>query len=169
LIKTGRNADGIARLKALETRDPQFAPPHEALGEAFASQHDYKNAAGEFREVVALNQADFGAKYNLALALIELQQNDEAATLLAGLAKDWQDPHVYFTLGKLQLARGDVAGAIANLEKAARMSPNSGPIHRELADAYRRGARVQDADREMKVYESLESAAAKTQAREKPE
>jgi tetratricopeptide (TPR) repeat protein len=169
LIETGKNDEGVARLRTLAAKEPLFAPAHEALGEAFVSQHDFKDAAGEFREVVKLNAGDFGAKYNLALALIDLNENDEAQTLLVALAKEWQDPHVYFTLGKLQLARGDMAGATANLEKAASMSPNSGPIHHELADAYRRDGRAQDADREMKLYQALDSVATKTPGQGKPE
>jgi tetratricopeptide (TPR) repeat protein len=169
LIKTGEYDKGLAQLKALEAKKPGFAAPHEALGEAFAARKDFKDAAGEFRQVIKLNRDDFGAKYNLALALIQLQQNDEAQAMLAELAKSWQDPHVYFTLGKLQLGRGDLAGATANLEKAARMSPNSGPIHYELAAAYRREARTQDADREMKVYESLRNGASPATASGKPE
>ena len=169
LIKTGEYDKGVAQLKDLEGKKPEFAAVHEALGEAFAGQKDFRDAAPEFREVVKLSPGDSGAKYNLALALIQLQQGDEAQSLLNELAKNWQDPHVYFTLGKLQLARGDVASATANLEKAAKMSPNSGPIHYELAAAYRRGARTQDADREMKVYESLRSDALRSTAKGKPE
>lgn len=165
LIRTGQYESGVAVLKSLEAKQPRFAPAREALGEAFASRKDYADAAGEFREVIKLSPADFGAQYNLALALIELRQNSEAQALLAGLQKNWPDPHVYYTLGKLQLEAGDLTGAISNLEKAAALSPNSGPIHHELADAYRRAARTQDADREMKLYQELESAAAKAPAR----
>jgi tetratricopeptide (TPR) repeat protein len=169
LIRTGEYDHGVAQLKNVEAKNPQFAPAHEALGEAFTSHKDYQDAAGEFRQVMKLSPGDFGAKYNLALALIQLQQVDEAQTLLLELAKGWQDPHVFYTLGKLQLDRGDVAGAISNLEKAAKLSPESGPIHYELAAAYRRGARAQDAEREMKLYESLEANAPKAPAKGKPE
>jgi len=82
--------------------------------------------------------------------------------------KGWQDPHLYYTLGKLQLEAGNVTGAIKNLETAARMSPNSAPIHFELAAAYRKASRNDDADREMKLYESLRNENPKPSA-EKPE
>jgi len=164
LIRTGQYDSGVAVLKSLEAKQPRFAPAREALGEAFASHKDYAAAAGEFREVIKLSPADFGAQYNLALALIELRQDAEAQSILAGLEKSWQDPHVYYTLGKLQLEEGNVAGAVGNLEKAAALSPNSAPIHHELADAYRRAARTQDADRQMKLYQALENGAAKASA-----
>jgi tetratricopeptide (TPR) repeat protein len=169
LIKAGDYNKGVAQLKAVEANKPEFAAAHEALGEAFTSHKDFNDAAGEFREVTKLSPGDYGAKYNLALALIQLQQNDEAQELLVELSKSWQDPHVYFTLGKLQLARGDVTGATASLEKAAQMSPKSGPIHYELAAAYRRDARIEDADREMKLYQALQNDAASAPGKGKPE
>lgn len=169
LIRTGQYDRGVAQLKSLEAKNPQFAPAREALGEAFTSRKDYEDAIAEFRQVVKLSPGDFGAKYNLALALIQLQQNDEARALLLQLAKDWHDPHVFFTLGKLELERGDAAAAIPNLETAAKLSPESGPIHFELAQAYRRAARAQDAEREMKVYESLQNNASRASGKGKPE
>lgn len=169
LIRTGESDRGVAELKAVEGKDAKFVPAHEALGEAFASRKDFKDAADEFRQVVQLSPGDFGAKYNLALALIELQQDDEAQAILVELAKTWNDPHVFYTLGKMQFDRGNVSGAIGNLEKAAALSPNSGPIHRELADAYRRAARTEDADREMKLYESLKTGTSKGAGEGKPQ
>ncbi|MGH9734895.1 MAG: tetratricopeptide repeat protein [Candidatus Acidiferrales bacterium] len=169
LIRTGEGDRGIAELKAVEAKNAKFAPAHEALGEVFSSNKDFKGAAQEFQRVIQLSPDDFGAKYNLALALIELQRNEEAQTLLVELGKTWHDPHVFYTLGKLQFDRGDVPGAIANLQKAAALSPNSGPIHRELADAYRRAARIEDADREMKLYESLKANASKASGQVKPQ
>lgn len=162
LVKAGDYDQGVGRLKRLEAKDPGVAARHEALGEIYADHGDFGSAASEFREVIRLSPDDSGAKYNLALSLIQLRQNDEAQALLTGLAaKGWQDPHVYYTLGKLELERGDVSQAITNLETAAKMSPNSGPIHFELAAAYRKGSRNEDADREMKLYESLRSDGSK--------
>ena len=169
LLKTDQYDRGVDRLKRLVTKDPGVAANHEALAEAFASYKNFTGAVAEFREVIKLSPDDSGAKYNLALSLIQLQQKDEAQTLLAGLAeKGWQDPHLYYTLGKLQLEAGNVTGAIKNLETAARMSPNSAPIHFELAAAYRKASRNDDADREMKLYESLRNENPKPSA-EKPE
>lgn len=169
LIRIGGYERGVATLRALEAKDAKFVPAREALGEALAAHDDFKGAADEFRQVIQLSPGDFGAQYNLALALIGLKEVGQAQAILIDLTKAWQDPHVFYTLGKLQLDRGDVAGAIANLQKAEALSPNSGPIHRELAEAYRRAARTQDAEREMKAYESLEASAGKAPGKGKPE
>ena len=170
LVKTGEYDRGVAQLQTLAKKDPDAAATHEVLGEALAGHGDFKNAAEELRAAVRLDPESAVAKYNLASTLIELHENDEAQALLVELAKTgWQNPHVYYSLGKLQLGRGDVKAAIADLETAAKLSPNSGPIHHELAEAYRQDSRNADADREMKLYEALKSDPAKSGGAAKPE
>jgi tetratricopeptide (TPR) repeat protein len=170
LVKTGEYDRGVAQLQTLAKKDPDAAATHEVLGEALAGHGDFKNAAEELRAAVRLDPESAVAKYNLASTLIELHENDEAQELLLDLAKTgWQNPHVYYSLGKLQLGRGDVKAAIADLETAAKLSPNSGPIHHELAEAYRQDSRNADADREMKLYEALKSDPAKSGGAAKPE
>ena len=170
LVKTGEYDRGIAQLQALAKKDPDAVATHEVLGEAFAAHGDFKNAAEELRAAVRLDPESAVAKYNLASTLIELHENDEAQALLLELAKTgWQNPHVYYSLGKLQLERGEVKAAIADLETAAKLSPNSGPIHHELAEAYRQDSRKEDADREMKLYEALRNDPAKSGGPAKPE
>jgi tetratricopeptide (TPR) repeat protein len=169
LVKTGEYDRGLAQLQALEKKDPGVVATHELLGEAFAGHGDFKNAAEELRAAVRLDPENAVAKYNLASSLIELHENDEAQALLLELAKTgWQNPHVYYSLGKLQLERGEVKAAITDLETAAKLSPKSGPIHHELAEAYRQDSRKEDADREMKLYEALRNGPEKSGA-SKPE
>ena len=170
LVKTGEYDKGVGQLQALAKKNPDDAATHEVLGEALAGHGDFKNAAEELRAAVRLDPESAVAKYNLASTLIELHENDEAQALLLELAKTgWQNPHVYYSLGKLQLERGEVKAAIADLETAAKLSPNSGPIHHELAEAYRQDSRNEDADREMKLYEALKSDPAKPGGAVKPE
>lgn len=170
LVKTGEYDKGVGQLQTLAKKDPDDAATHEVLGEALAGHGDFKNAAEELRAAVRLDPESAVAKYNLASTLIELHENDEAQALLLDLAKTgWQNPHVYYSLGKLQLERGEVKAAIADLETAARLSPNSGPIHHELAEAYRQDSRKEDADREMKLYEVLRNDPAKSGGAAKPE
>jgi Flp pilus assembly protein TadD len=61
-------------------------------------------------------------------------------------------------LGKTLAERGDVAGAIEQLEAAARSEPAKDYIRYQLSIAYRRAARVTDADRELRLYKELKAA-----------
>ena len=69
-----------------------------------------------------------------------------------------QDPSradAYYEMGKLQLEQGDTKAAVQSLEAAIKASPDSDYIHYQLAMAYRRDSRNEDAQREIKVYQSL--------------
>jgi cytochrome c-type biogenesis protein CcmH/NrfG len=69
-----------------------------------------------------------------------------------------QDPKradAYYEMGKLQLEQGDAKGAVQSLEAAIKASPDSDYIHYQLAMAYRRDSRNEDAQREIKLYQSL--------------
>ncbi|PYX95904.1 MAG: hypothetical protein DMG71_07740 [Acidobacteria bacterium] len=71
-----------------------------------------------------------------------------------------QDPKhgdAYYQLGKLQLEQGNTQEAISNLEVGTRLSPDRDYIHYQLALAYRRESRAEDAEREMKAYQALKN------------
>jgi tetratricopeptide (TPR) repeat protein len=61
----------------------------------------------------------------------------------------------YFELGNLALSKGQVAQAVTQLEAAAKLSPDDSRAHYALSRAYRRLGRVEDADRELKTFQSL--------------
>ena len=71
-----------------------------------------------------------------------------------------QDPKyadAYYELGKLLLERGEVKEAISNLEAGTKLTPESDYIHYQLAMAYRRDSRNEDAQRELKLYQTLKN------------
>jgi tetratricopeptide (TPR) repeat protein len=111
----------------------------------------------------AIQQFPGQAPFEVQLALLLLQENDEnsdararAEQLLLAAAK--HDPtlaEAQFQLGELALRRGDNALALAHLENAVRISPDSAPVHFALARGYRRAGRVEEADRETALFEKL--------------
>jgi Flp pilus assembly protein TadD len=69
-------------------------------------------------------------------------------------------------LGRILLNRDDVEGAIKNLEEGARLAPLSREMHFELARAYARAGRKDDAARERETFRKLDEA---TQATRNPD
>jgi len=159
LVKTGAVTEGLARLLALEKAMPRLADIHTALGETYSAQGNETSAAQELRSAIELNPSDANTKRQLAMSLVKLRQKEEAETLFAALVRQGsQDADVYRELGKLQLEKDEIKAAIANFESGAKLDPGSQSIHYELANAYRRDSRTEDADREMKLYETLRAA-----------
>lgn len=155
-VKAGDYDQGVQRLKNLENDNPNAPAAYNALGEAFASRGNFAEAARELRTAVKLAPSSMVAKYNLAVALIGLQQNEEAQKLLAEVSgKDPRNADALYQLGKVRLDEGDTLGAVATLEAAEQANPANAAIHLALAAAYRKGARIEDSERETKLYDAL--------------
>jgi Tfp pilus assembly protein PilF len=112
----------------------------------------------------AIQRFPGSAAFEVELALLLLKENESrnsnsetrAGQLLQAAAK--HDPtlaEAQAQLGELALRRGQTAVAVAHLENAARISPESARAHFALARGYRRAGRVEDAARETALYEKL--------------
>jgi len=62
-----------------------------------------------------------------------------------------------YQLGKVLLDRGQLPKAVDHLEIASRLSPQTDYIHYQLQAAYRKAARIADADRELAIYKELKA------------
>src|SRR5215470_1885308 len=148
----------VAEFRKVLALDPSQAQAHYRLGLALIENGKPQEALDELRTALKLNPSDASAKYHLAFALIQAQQKGEAQTLLQEVIQ--QDPNradAYYELGKLQLEQGDTKGAVASLETGIKVSPDADYIHYQLAMAYRRESRTEDAEREIKLYQSLKN------------
>jgi tetratricopeptide (TPR) repeat protein len=81
-----------------------------------------------------------------------------AVSLLSNaLALDESLAGPHFELGNLALSKGHPEQAVPQLEAAAKLRPDDSKVHYALSLAYRRLGRVQDADSELKTFQSLKS------------
>jgi tetratricopeptide (TPR) repeat protein len=138
--------------------DPGRAQTHYLAGLALIRNGHPKDAVEELRTALKLNPSDVSVKYHLAFSLIQIQQKEEAQTLLREVIQ--QNPKhadAYYELGKLQLEQGDTKGAVLSLESGIEASPDADYIHYQLAMAYRRDSRSEDAEREIKLYQALKN------------
>jgi tetratricopeptide (TPR) repeat protein len=138
--------------------NPKDGRTHYLAGVALIRQGSPADAVQELRTALQLDPSNAASKYHLAFALIQLEKKDEALVLLQDVLR--QDPNyadAYYQLGKLQLEGGETKGAISSLEAGTKSNPDGDYIHYQLALAYRRDSRAEDADREMKVYQQLKN------------
>jgi len=149
---------GLARLQALEGTHPESAIVHCLLGEAFAIKGHYDQSAEELRTALRLDEANADAKYALSLTDKALGEKGEAQRLLTELAQSGSsDGAVFYQLGLLQMDAGEYKDAAVNLETAIRLSPMNGVYHHELANAYRKDGRPDDADHEAQQADLLQA------------
>lgn len=138
--------------------DPAQQQTHYLAGLALIRNGNPKEAVDELRTALKMSPSDVSAKYHLAFSLVQLHQVEEAQILLQEVIQ--QDPKrgdAYYELGKLQLEKGDTKGAVSSLETGIKVSPEADYIHYQLAMAYRRDSRQDDAEREIKIYQALKN------------
>jgi predicted Zn-dependent protease len=90
-----------------------------------------------------------------------LRAEHEEALKLAEKAVELapQNPAGRNILGRTLLNRDDVEGAVKQLEMGVKIAPLSREMRFELARAYTRAGRKEDAARELEAFQKLEAAA----------
>jgi eukaryotic-like serine/threonine-protein kinase len=86
-----------------------------------------------------------------SLRLYNLTKDEVWASRAQGAAEHARSlndklPEVHFSVGRVYLAKGNVAGAISELERGANMAPNSDEGWRRLAQAYDAQNRLKEAE-----------------------
>jgi tetratricopeptide (TPR) repeat protein len=77
MIRTGRIASGVERLRALEKVHPEISDVHRALGEALDQQGEKQRALEELRTAIQLSPQDADSHYDLGK--MELEGGDAAS------------------------------------------------------------------------------------------
>ena len=79
MIRTGRIASGVERLRALEKSHPEIPDVHRALGEALGQQGEKQQALEELHTAIQLNPSDADSHFDLGK--LELESGNAAAAI----------------------------------------------------------------------------------------
>jgi len=141
------------------TLDPNLPLAHLLLGEiALAGEH-LDIAISEFEKESARNPLyggvydRLGDAYTRSGDYLKAQQALQRAVLLEPTSTG-----PYILLGKVLLKRQDPASAITYLERAEKMDPSNFMTHSLLGQAYRLMGRTEDATRETRRAQELQTA-----------
>jgi tetratricopeptide (TPR) repeat protein len=143
--------------KAVEL-DPKLPLAHQLLGELYLYQSKIPEASAQLEQELAVNPGNPVAYYKLADAYSRLQKFDEAEKLLQrSIWLDATSTGPYILLGKVLQKKGEPLLAARSLQRAISMDPNNSIPHHLLGQAYRDLGRNEDAERELKLAEQLQS------------
>lgn len=149
-------ADGYRQLIAKYPNEPGV---HYAYG-LYVMETDPVGAIAEFQKEIQINPSHWPAM--IALASLQTRKGSpemalpvlRAALKVVPAQSQWlchaELAHAHMTLDHLDIA-------IAESEKAARMIPANANVHFLLAEAYRRGGRKADSQRERAEFEKLKA------------
>ena len=154
----GNYARAVDSFHRALANDPSLPKAHLYAGEADVRWERWPEAAEEFKAELALAPGDADAKYNLGFVYAQQSKTGEAMELFQQvIAANPDYANAQYQVGKILLDRGKLDEAIEHLEAAARLSPNTDYVHYQLQAAYRKDARIADADRELAIYKDLKS------------
>jgi tetratricopeptide (TPR) repeat protein len=117
----------------------------------------HEQAVAQFHEELRISPNHASAMIQIAQEVLKQGEVESAmrwATQAARLAP--RNFVVRRVLGQVKLQANDIAGAIADLETAVKLEPDSPSVHYTLARAYQRAGRNADAERERATFSRLE-------------
>ena len=143
--------------KAVEL-DPKLPLAHSLLGEIYLYKSRIPEATEQFQKELELNPGDAAVYYKLADAYTRVQKYEDAEKLLQrSIWLDATSTGPYILMGKVLEKKGEPLLAARALQRAIAMDPNNSIPHHLLGLAYRDLGRTEDAERELKLSEQLQS------------
>ena len=120
----GNNDEAARTLADARSKLPDLPAIHKALGDVALSQGRYPQATTEFRQAVALDDEDLGAKFRLGVALRRDGKFDEASKSFDEVgAVDKDYPGLALERGLLYEASGRTEEALKEYEGALAKAP----------------------------------------------
>jgi tetratricopeptide (TPR) repeat protein len=153
----GRRRDEAAKLyEKLVAEYPDEPRVRYAYGVFLLESGDDRGVA-ELRRAIELDPDDVMARLQLAFELLLHGDDAEAkeqATKAVARAPSLFAAHD--ALGRALVALGDLDAGIRELEEAVRLAPESAQTHFNLASAYARAGRAEDAARERAAFTQIQ-------------
>jgi tetratricopeptide (TPR) repeat protein len=139
--------------------DPKLPLAHFLLGEFYLYKSEVTKAIEQFELELALNPAYAGVYDRLADAYFRTGRFEDAQKLLQrSILLDANATGPYILMGKVLLKRNEPDLALLYLQRAAKMDAGNFITHHLLGQAFRTLGKNDDAERELKLAEQLQSA-----------
>ena len=143
----------------LATRYPEEPNAHYAKGAFLMTVEETEAGLAEFRRVLAMQPSHVPAMLQLAFHLMKEGRYEEALPYAENAVTAEPDFFAaHNALGRVLLELGQTDRSIAELEKAAKLAPNSVQTYFSLARAYQRAGRTEDVKRARETFMKLEAA-----------
>jgi tetratricopeptide (TPR) repeat protein len=169
----GRWNDAAAEYRQILAQNPQLPGIHYRLGRLLLSAPKtattLDEAQREFEEELKIDPRNAGAEYVLGELARKARQWPQAIERFSRAAKlDPAFADTFIGWGKSLVSAGRPAEAAEPLEMAVKLQPDNPVGHFQLATAYRRAGRTEDAEREFAAHrQASEKARQRTEGIQK--
>ena len=159
LLRQGYDPIAEQNAQQAAAMDPKLPLVHYLLGEFYLYKSNVQKAIEEFELEQKLNPGYSGTYDRLGDCYSRVGRYDDAErTLQRSILLDATATGPYILMGKVLVKKKDYASALNYLEKSLRMDPTNYIAHHLMGEAYRGLGREQDAERELKRSEELQSS-----------
>jgi tetratricopeptide (TPR) repeat protein len=160
--------EAVEHYKRAIAKSPNQPEIYYCYAHALYASGDFQQALQEYRHVLEVNPYDYRASWEAAQILL-LDKPEEAFRLASRALELKPDIAAAHAIrGRASVALGKFSEAIEDFKKAAALDPNNAAIHFQLARAYSKLGRTQDAQAETAIYERMQREAHFPTAEETP-
>lgn len=159
LLRQGFDPIAEQEAKKAVVLDPRLPVAHKMLGDLYLFKSRIPEAIKELEAEIAINPGDAAAYYTLADAYTRVMRYEDAERLLQ--RSIWLDSSAsgpYILMAKVLLHKHDNDMAVRSAQQALKMDPNNYIAHYLLGQALRNLGKTDEADRELKLSQQLQSA-----------
>jgi len=138
LYQSGDIKGAIEEFKKALELDPLDVNIHNSLGVCYGVLKENEKAAAAFSRAADLDPDEAMAVYNRGLICLAMEAEADNALVHFLKAEEIDNEifEVQFQIGKLYLDGGDPEKGLGYLEKAARLQPDAGIVHRYTGDGH---------------------------------
>jgi membrane associated rhomboid family serine protease/Flp pilus assembly protein TadD len=137
--------DSVERLRFIVKQQPNLAPAHFALAQAYAARQQYPEAEAELKRVVELQPGNDPARFYLGTIYLDEKRVDDAkATFAEMLAQNPNNVDAHYGMGLALAAQQNDQGAIDEFKKAVPGGHVPGAYY-EMGNSYAKLKRYDDA------------------------
>lgn len=158
----GKISDAMDEYRKVLAMDPNLPGIHYALGRLWLQQSAPQandKARQQFEAELKLDASNVGAEFQLGEMARQARQWSDAITRFRrAIQIDPNYVEAQIGLGRTLISSGDPQQALPPLQAAVRLDPSSSAAHYQLAFAYRRLGRQQEAERELAAYRTTHAA-----------
>ncbi len=166
-LRASHYDEAFANFESMLKQSPRVPFLHYAYGTALVALSRYDEAEIQMREESQISPAS-ELPY-VRIASIATRRHRPAEAIPAAQHALKLAPHsaeAHYLLGRALLESGDIPSAVAELETAGQLEPNSPQIHFNLAKAYTRAKLPEKAEQERALFVQLNKQAEQQRSRE---
>jgi arylsulfatase A-like enzyme/predicted Zn-dependent protease len=133
----GKAEEAIGIIRGIIASDPDITDAHFSLGNVYFKARRFPEAVAAFERALDLRPDDTFTVINIANSFQQMGKADEAERfVLNHLGRGFEDPQLFFLLGRLNYDRKKYDEAIPFYEKCLALNAESASSHNALAAIY---------------------------------